>query len=110
MSFLKITAVSEIPRNKLHKVFMFCVATYLLMLLHSGIQFLGEVIGYIRHSRFFLVGSTDAALVFVSFLIILLFGILAVCMGSLKNRQTQICRLKVASEIMLQSQLPIPTF
>lgn len=76
---------------KLCKVFMSSLATYLLMLFHSGIEFLGEVIGYIRHSRRFLVGSTDVALVFVSFLIILLFGILAVCMGSLKiDRQKYI--------------------
>lgn len=55
------------------------------MLFHSGIEFLGEVIGYIRHSRLFLISSTDAALVFVGFFIIFLFGILAVCMGSLKR-------------------------
>lgn len=67
------------------------MATYLLMLFHSGIEFLGKVIGYIRHPRLFLVGSTDAALVFVSFLIIFLFGILAVCMGSLKiDRNVQV--------------------
>lgn len=56
----------------------------LLMLLHCGIELLGQVIGYIRHPRLFLVGPTDAALVFVGFLVILLFGILAVGMGSLE--------------------------
>lgn len=55
------------------------------MLLHCGIEFLGEIISYIWHPRLFLVGSTDAALVFVCFLAILLFGILAVSMGSLKT-------------------------
>lgn len=78
---------------------MISVAFYLLMLFHSGIEFLGEVIGYIRHPRLFLVGSTDAALVFVRFLIIFLFGILAVCMGSLKIDRHK-CRLKLASEVM----------
>lgn len=77
---------------------MVALATYLLMLFQSGIEFLGEVIGYIRHPRLFLVGSTDAALVFVSFLIILLFGILAVCMGSLKK--TPFYRLSFPSEVM----------
>lgn len=54
------------------------------MLLHRGVELLGQIIGYIRHPRLFLVGSTDAALVFVGFLVILLFGILAVSMGSLE--------------------------
>lgn len=53
------------------------------MLLHRGIELLGQIISYIRHPRLFLVGSTDAALVFVGLLVILLFGILAVSMGSL---------------------------
>lgn len=56
----------------------------LLMLLHCGIELLRQIIGYIRHPRLFLVGSTDAALVFIGFLVILLFGILAVSMGSLE--------------------------
>lgn len=54
------------------------------MLLHRGIELLGQIIGYIGHPRLFLVGSTDAALVFVSFLVILLFGILAVSVCSLE--------------------------
>ena len=48
------------------------------MLLHRGIELLGQIIGYIRHPRLFLIGSADAALVFVGLLVVLLFGILAV--------------------------------
>lgn len=58
--------------------------SHLLMLLHCGVELLGQIIGYIRHPRLFLIGSTDAALVFVGFLVILLFGILAVSLGSLE--------------------------
>lgn len=54
------------------------------MFLHCGVELLGQIIGYIRHPRLFLIGSTDAALVFVGFLVILLFGILAVSLGSLE--------------------------
>lgn len=54
------------------------------MLLHRGVELLGQIIGYIRHPRLFLIGSADAALVFVGFLVILLFGILAVSVGSLE--------------------------
>lgn len=55
------------------------------MLLHRGVELLGQIIGNIWHPRLFLICSTDAALVFVGFLIVLLFGILAVSMGSLKT-------------------------
>lgn len=81
--------------------------SHLLMLLHRGVELLGQIIGYIRHPRLFLVGSTDAALVFVGFLVILLFGILAVSLGSLEingqecserqilhNRQYEVMQLK----------------
>ena len=76
------------------------------MLLHRGIELLGQIIGYIRHPRLFLIGSADAALVFVGFLVILLFGILAVSKGSLEidghkhserqrlhNRQVEVMQL-----------------
>lgn len=59
--------------------------SHLLMFLHGGIELLGQVIGYIRHPRLLLVGAADAALVFVGLLIILLFGILAVSLGSLET-------------------------
>lgn len=62
--------------------------SHLLMLLHRGVELLGQIVGYIRHPRLFLVGSADAALVFVGFLVILLFGILAVSLCSLENRWT----------------------
>lgn len=55
------------------------------MLLHRGVELLGQIVGYIRHPRLFLIGSADAALVFVGFLVILLFGILAVSWGSLEK-------------------------
>lgn len=57
--------------------------SHLLMFLHCSIELLGQIIGYIWHARLLLIGSTDAALVFVGFLVILLFGILAVSVGSL---------------------------
>lgn len=82
---------------------MSSVATYLLMLFHSRVEFLREVIGYIRHPRLFLVGSTDAALVFVSFLIIFLFGILAVCMGSLKIVTHKYTEGGIKSNVLEQS-------
>lgn len=58
--------------------------SHLLMFLHCGVELLGQIISYIRHPRLFLIGSADAALVFVGFLVILLFGILAVSVGSLE--------------------------
>lgn len=61
-----------------------CRLSHLLMLLHCGVELLGQIVGYIRHPRLFLVGSADAALVFVGFLVVLLFGILAVSMCSLE--------------------------
>lgn len=56
---------------------------HLLMLLHRGIELLGQIISYIWHPRLFLIGSADTALVLVGLFVILLFGILAVSMGSL---------------------------
>ena len=64
--------------------FIICRVSHLLMLLHRGVELLGQIVGYIRHPRLFLVGSADAALVFVGFLVVLLFGILAVSLGSLE--------------------------
>lgn len=57
---------------------------HLLMFLHGGVELLGQVVGYIWHPRLLLIGSADAALVFVGLLVILLFGILAVSLGSLE--------------------------
>ena len=53
------------------------------MLLHSGIQLLGEVIGHIGHARLFLIATTQAALVLTCLLIVLLFGIFAVSFAHL---------------------------
>jgi len=46
--------------------------------LHGGVEFLGKVIGNTGHPWFLLVGSAQATLVLARFLIVLLFGILAV--------------------------------
>lgn len=74
--------------KKKNKSVIVARVSHLLMFLHCGIELLGQIIGYIWHSRLFLIGSTDAALVFVGFLVILLFGILAVSLGSLVKRHT----------------------
>lgn len=50
----------------------------LLMFLHGGVEFLGQVVGHVGHSRLLLVGSAHAALVLARLFIVLLFGILAV--------------------------------
>lgn len=58
------------------------------MLLHSGIQLLGEVIGHIGHARLLLIATTQAALVFACLLIVLLFGIFAVSLAHLAILKT----------------------
>lgn len=58
------------------------------MLLHSGIQLLGEVIGHIGHARLLLIATTQAALVFTCLLIVLLFGIFAVSLAHLAILKT----------------------
>lgn len=73
------------------------------MLLHRGVELLGQIIGNIWHPRLFLIGSADAALVFVGFLVVLLFGILAVSMGSLKtdgHEQSEKQRSNKQDEVM----------
>lgn len=77
-----------------------CRLSHLLMLLHRGVELLGQIVGYIRHPRLFLVGSADAALVFVGFLVVLLFGILAVSMCSLEIDEQE-CSEK---QILLNTQ------
>lgn len=57
---------------------------YLFMLLHSGIQLLGQIIGHVWHAGFLLVSSADAALILVSFFVVLLLGIFAVSLASLQ--------------------------
>lgn len=58
------------------------------MLLHSGIQLLGKVIGHIGHARLLLIATTQTALVFTCLLIVLLFGIFAVSLAHLANLKT----------------------
>jgi len=70
------------------------------MFLHGGVELLGQVIGYIRHPRLFLIGSADAALVFVGFLVILLFAIFAVNLGPLEiDGQDEVMQL---SRVVIQ--------
>lgn len=64
------------------------IDSYLLVLLHSGIQLLGEVIGHIGHARLLLIATTQAALVFTCLLIVLLFGIFAVSLAHLAILKT----------------------
>lgn len=73
------TEIKNIPHS---------INSYLLVLLHSGIQLLGEVIGYIGHTRLFLIATTQAALVFACLLIVLLFGIFAVSLAHLAILKT----------------------
>lgn len=63
------------------------------MLLHGGIQFLGEVVGHIRHAWFLLIAPAQAALVFAGFLVILLFRIFAVSLCHLQDsiKETRKC-------------------
>ena len=56
----------------------------LFVLLHSGIQLLGKVIGHIRHARLLLIATTQTALVLTCLLIILLFGIFAVSFAHIR--------------------------
>lgn len=58
----------------------------LFVFLHRGIQFLREVIGYIRHARFLLNGSAQAAFILICFLVILLLCILTVPWCALLER------------------------
>lgn len=53
------------------------------MFLHGGIQLLGQVVGHIGHAGLLLVGSANAAFVFVGFFIVLFLGILAVTLTAL---------------------------
>lgn len=59
------------------------INSHLFVLLHSGIQLLGKVIGHIRHARLLLIATTQTALVLTCLLIILLFGIFAVSFAHL---------------------------
>lgn len=57
----------------------------LLMFLHGGIQLLGQVIGHVGHAGLLLVGTANAAFVFVGLLIVLFLGILAVTLTALRG-------------------------
>lgn len=56
---------------------------YLFVLLHGGVELLGEVIGHVGHPGFLLVGSAQAAFVLTCLLVVLLLGVLAVTFSGL---------------------------
>lgn len=64
-----------------------CCRTHLLVLLHSCIELLGQIICYIWHPWLLLVSSAHAALVLISLLVVLLFGILAISLGALQKKK-----------------------
>lgn len=55
------------------------------MLLHGGVQLLGQIIRYVRHPGLLLVGSAHAALVFIRLLVVLLLSVFAVTRGTLRD-------------------------
>lgn len=57
----------------------------LFVLLHGGVELLGQIISYIWHSRLLLIGSAHAALVFVGLLIVLFLCIFAVTWHTLTH-------------------------
>ena len=57
---------------------------YLFVLLHGGVELLGQVVGHVGHAGLLFVGSTDAAFILIGFLVVLLLGILAVTLAALK--------------------------
>lgn len=59
------------------------------MLLHRGVQFLGKIIGYIRHPRLLLIGSTHAALIFIGLLVVLLLSIFAITLCTLQESDNE---------------------
>lgn len=65
--------------------------SYLFVFFHSGIEFLGKVIGDIRHPWLLLIGSTEAALVLTRLLVVLLLRIFAVTLCVLKKKQGACC-------------------
>ncbi len=53
------------------------------MLLHCGVEFLGQIIGYIRHPWLLFIGSAHTAFVFIGLLVVLLLSVFAVTWCSL---------------------------
>ena len=60
---------------------------YLLVLLHGGVELLGEVVGDVGQGGLLLVGPAQAALVLVGLLAVLLLGVLAVALAPLSRQQ-----------------------
>lgn len=64
-----------------------CPVSHLFVLLHGGVELLGQVVGHVGHTRFLLVGSADTAFILVGFLVVLFLGILAVTLAALQQHQ-----------------------
>lgn len=62
-----------------------CPTSHLFVLLHGGIELLRQVVGHVGHAGLLLVGSADAAFIFVGFLVVLFLGILAVTLAALQQ-------------------------
>ena len=58
---------------------------HLFVLLHGGVEFLGQVVGHVGHAGLLLVGAADAAFILVGFLIVLFLGVLAVALAALQQ-------------------------
>lgn len=82
-----------------------CPASHLFMLLHGGVEFLGQVVGHIGHTGFLLVGPADTAFILVSFLVVLFLSILAVTLAALQ----QYANLSDKPTLLLQVQYPAGT-
>lgn len=56
------------------------------MLLQGRIEFLGQVVGYIRHPRLLLIGAAQATLILIGLLVVLLLAIFAVARCALVEK------------------------
>lgn len=59
--------------------------SHLFVLLHGGVELLGQVVGHVGHAGLLLVGSADAAFILVGFFVVLFLGILAVTLAALQQ-------------------------
>ena len=82
-----------------------CPASHLFVLLHGGIELLGQVIGHVGHTGLLFVGPADAAFILVGFLIILFLGILAVTLAALQQH----AKVSDKPSLLLWTQYPAGT-
>lgn len=59
----------------------------LFVLLHRGVELLGQIVGYVRHPRLLFIGSAHAALVFIGLLVVLLLSVLAITLRPLQEAE-----------------------